>query len=192
MRSSVSLRERLGAVTAGCNSSAEPTVLLETRVADLSVARGGLEANLHFRSYVAALLVAWVGSVVMAQKITTPEELDKTMKKVQQANQAANKAVGSGNFPEAAKQLSIVKQAIIDSREFWIQHKKDDAIAANKEVVAKIETVEKLLTAPSPDAQAVQAAFKQEIGAACRQCHEKYRVRDAENNWVLKPGSIGG
>lgn len=151
-----------------------------------------MEANLHFRSCVAALLVAWAGSVVMAQKVTTPDELDKTMKKVQQANMAANKAVGSGNFAEAAKQLAIVKQAITDSREFWILHKKDDAITANKEVVAKIETVEKMLTAPSPDAQAVQAAFKQEIGPACRQCHEKYRVRDADNNWVLKPGTIGG
>lgn len=147
---------------------------------------------MHFRSYVAALLVAWAGSVVIAQKVTTPEELDKMMKSVQRANMAANKAAGSGNFAEAAKQLAIVKQAIIDSREFWLLHKKDDAVAANKETVAKIEAVEKLLTAPSPDAQAVQAAFKQEIGPACRQCHEKYRVRDAENNWVLKPGTIGG
>ena len=36
------------------------------------------------------------------------------------------------------------------------------------------------------------AAMKQSVGPACRMCHEKYRVRDAENNWVLKPGSIGG
>jgi cytochrome c556 len=151
-----------------------------------------MEANLHFRSCVAVLLVAFAGSVVLAQKVTTPDDLDKAMKKVQQANMAANKAVASGNFAEAAKQLAIVKQAITDSREFWVMHKKDDAIAANKETVAKIEAVEKLLTAPAPDAPALQAAFKQEIGPACRQCHEKYRVRDAENNWVLKPGTIGG
>ena len=147
---------------------------------------------MHFRSCVAALLIVWAGAVVMAQKITTTEELDKTMKKVGQANMAVGKAVGSGNFAEAAKQLAIVKQAIVDSREFWVQHKKDDAIAANKEVVAKIETVEKMLTAPTPDGPAVQAALKQDVGPACRQCHEKYRVRDAENNWVLKPGTIGG
>jgi hypothetical protein len=30
----------------------------------------------------AALLVAWAGSLAVAQKITTPEELDKAMKKV--------------------------------------------------------------------------------------------------------------
>ena len=69
-------------------------------------------------------------------------------------------------------------------------HKKDDAIAANKETVAKLEEVQKMLAAPTPDGQAVMAAMKQQVGPACRQCHEKYRVRDAENNWILKPGTI--
>ena len=148
---------------------------------------------MQFKSCVAALLVVGAGALAFAQtKVTTPDDLDKTMKKVGPALQAANKALASGAPAEATKQLAIIKQAIIDSREFWVTHKKDDAIEANKLAVEKLEAVEKLLAAPSPDAQAVQAALKQEVGGACRQCHEKYRVRDAENNWVLKPGSIGG
>jgi CO dehydrogenase/acetyl-CoA synthase alpha subunit len=138
-------------------------------------------------------MVVGAGALVFAQtKVTTPEDLDKAMKKVGPALQAANKALASGAPAEASKQLVIIKQAIVDSREFWVTNKKDDAIEANKVTVEKLEAVEKLLAAPSPDAQAVQAALKQEVGGACRQCHEKYRVRDAENNWVLKPGSIGG
>ena len=152
-----------------------------------------MEANLHFKSGIAALMVVFAGAFVIAQsKVTTPETLDKTMKALQQAQMAAGKAINSGDFAEGTKQLALVKKALEDSREFWIVHKKDDAIAANKEVVAKIETVEKMLASPTPDGPAVQAALKQEVGPACRQCHEKYRVRDAENNWVLKPGSIGG
>ena len=148
---------------------------------------------MQFKSCVAALLLVGAGAVAFAQtKVTTPDELDKTMKKVGPALQATNKALGSGAPAEASKQLAIIKQAILDSREFWVLHKKDDAIEANKLTVEKIEAVEKMLAAPTPDAQAVQAALKQEVGGACRQCHEKYRVRDAENNWVLKPGSIGG
>ena len=92
---------------------------------------------MHFRSCAVALLVAVAGSIGIAQKITTPEELDKVMKRVQQANMAANKALAAKNLDEAAKQLAVVKQAINDSREFWIQHKKDDAIAANKDVVCQ-------------------------------------------------------
>lgn len=136
-------------------------------------------------------MVTWAGAMVVAQKVATPEDLDKMMKKVQPAMQAAGKAVGSNAFGEAAKQLAIVRQAVDDSRTFWIEHKKEDAIKFNKETVAKIEEAEKLLTSPSPDAAAATAAVKQ-VGAACRSCHEVYRVRDADNNWVLKPGSIGG
>ena len=147
---------------------------------------------MHFKVYTAALMVTLAGSMVVAQKVTTPEELDKTMKKVGPALQATNKALASGAFDEASKQLAIIKQAMVDSREFWVAHKKDDALEANKLTLDKIEAVEKLLASPTKDAQAVQAALKQEVGAACRQCHETYRVRDAENNWVLKPGSIGG
>ena len=148
---------------------------------------------MHFKSCVAALLLVGAGALATAQtKVTTEDDLDKAMKKVGPALQATNKALASGAPAEASKQLAIIKQAILDSREFWVTHKKDDAIEANKLTVEKIEAVEKMLAAPTPDAQAVQAALKQEVGAACRQCHEKYRVRDAENNWVLKPGSIGG
>ena len=43
-----------------------------------------------------------------------------------------------------------MKQAIIDSREFWVTHKKDDAIEANKLTVEKIEAVEKMLSAATP------------------------------------------
>jgi hypothetical protein len=150
-----------------------------------------LEANLHFKSGIAALLVVFAGAFVIAQsKVTTPETLDKTMKALQQAQMAAGKAINSGDFAEGTKQLALVKKALEDSREFWVVHKKDDAIAANKETVAKLEDVQKMLTAPAPDGQAIMAAMKQTVGPACRQCHEKYRVRDAENNWVLKPGTI--
>jgi cytochrome c556 len=140
--------------------------------------------------FAAALVVTWAGSMALAQKVTTPEELDKMMKNVQTANQAAGKAIKSGAYADAAKQLATVKKAVDDSREFWIQHKKEDAIKFNKETVAKIEAAEKVLTAPSPDATAAMEAMKL-VGAACRSCHEVYRVRDADNNWVLKPGSVG-
>ena len=148
---------------------------------------------MQFKSCVAALMVVGAGVLAFAQaKVTTPEELDKAMKALGQANMAAGKAITSGDFAEGAKQLAVVKKALDDTREFWVTHKKDDAITANKEATAKVEEVLKMLAAPSPDGQAVMAAIKQTVGPACRQCHEKYRVRDAENNWVLKPGSIGG
>lgn len=142
---------------------------------------------MRIRCYVAALLVTWAGTVVMAQKVTTPEELDKTMKRVQSAMMAANKALKGQNFTEVNTQLGVIKQAMDDSREFWVLHKKEDAIKANTETVGKIEETQKLVQANN--AAESMAALKQ-LGGACRTCHETYRVRDADNNWVLKPGSI--
>jgi cytochrome c556 len=145
---------------------------------------------LRVRFYVGALLVMWCGSMVAAQKVVAPEELDKMMKKAGPAMQAAGKAISSGAYADARTQLATLKQAINDSRDFWVQHKKDDAIKFNKETVAKIEAVEKMVATDAVDAAATTAALK-EIGGACRSCHEPYRVRDAENNYVLKPGSVG-
>ena len=153
-----------------------------------------MEGLLRFRSHVtaiAAFLVLVSGAALVAQKVTTPDELDKAMKKVQPAMQATQKAVKSEAYADAKTQLGIIKQVMEDSREFWVMHKKDDAIKANQEVVAKIDAVDKLLSASPVEPAAVAGALK-ELGGACLTCHKPYRVRDAENNWVLKPGSIGG
>jgi cytochrome c556 len=127
---------------------------------------------------------------MLAQKVTTEDELDKAMKKVQSAMQATLKAIKSGSYEEARSQLAIVKQVTEDELEFWILHKKNDAIDANKAVLAHVDAADKLLAATPVDSAAVGAAMK-DVGGACLACHKTYRVRDAEKNWVLKPGSIG-
>jgi hypothetical protein len=151
---------------------------------------------MRVRVFAPALVVAWscaVGVAVLAQgqKITTPEQLDKVMKAVQQANQPVGKAIASAAYADALKGLATVKENVILSRTFWIEHKKDDAVKLNEEAVAKIEALEKLLSAEKVDQAAAQAAQK-EVGGSCRACHQKYRATDAENNYILKPGSIGG
>jgi cytochrome c556 len=139
-----------------------------------------------------ALVLAWscaVGVAVMAQtqKVTTPEQLDKVMKAVQQANQPVGKAIASGAYADARKGLAAVKENVAASRTFWVEHKKDDAVKLNEESVGKIEALEKLLSAPTVDGAAAAAAMK-EVGGSCRACHQKYRATDAENNYILKPG----
>ena len=146
---------------------------------------------MRFRLCASALL-ALFGSIVAAQKFTTPEELDQAMKKAQSAQQAAQKAIKSGAYEDAREQIGIMKQSIDESREFWIHHKKDDAVKANQESVTKLEAVEKLLAATPVDTAAVAAGMK-EVGGTCLACHKPYRVRDpVTNDWILKPGTIGG
>jgi cytochrome c556 len=150
------------------------------------------ETFMRVRVIAPALVLAWscaVGVAVMAQtqKVTTPEQLDKVMKAVQQANQPVGKAIASGAYADARKGLAAVKENVAASRTFWVEHKKDDAVKLNEESVGKIEALEKLLSAPTVDGAAAAAAMK-EVGGSCRACHQKYRATDAENNYILKPG----
>jgi hypothetical protein len=134
-------------------------------------------------------VTALATAVVAAQKVTTPEDLDKAMKKIAPAQGAANKAIQSMSWADAKAQVTIVKQTLLDTEPFWTSNTKDDAVAMLKDSVAKVTAVEQALNAPMPDQQAVLAAFKQ-VGATCGACHKQYREQDENQQYRLKTGAI--
>lgn len=142
-----------------------------------------------WRISLVALVVVCASAVVMAQGISTPEQLDAVMKRVGPAQQALNKAIQSMAYADAKTQLGIVRQNLTQSESFWVVKKKDDAVKMSKEVMSKIGALDKMLSTPSPDNAAVTAAFK-EVGGACRNCHMAYREQDKNENYILKPGSV--
>ena len=157
---------------------------------------------MRIKGCIAALLITLSGAWAMAlsnamvlaqatQKVATEEDLDKSMKAAQKAMQGTQGAMKAGAPEDARKSLATLRELIESSREFWVTHKKDDAIKSNQEVIVKIDAADKVLSTTPVDTNAAAAALK-EVGGACLTCHKAYRVRDAENNWVLKPGSIGG
>ncbi len=148
---------------------------------------------MRVRVYASALVLAWSGALLVAQtqKVTTPEQLDKVMKEVQKAQQATGKAIASGAYADARKTIVTVRENVLLSQSFWIEHKKDDAVKFNKDTLGKIDALEKLIASDTVDAAAATTALK-EVGGSCRACHQQYRATDGENNYILKPGSIGG
>lgn len=135
------------------------------------------------------VVIAIASVVVAAQKVTTPEELDKAMKRIAPAQAATNKAIQSMSWADAKAQVAVVKQSLTDTQSFWSANKKDDAVAMLKDSVAKVTAVEQALNAPMPDQQAVLAAFKQ-LGATCAACHKQYREQDENQQYRLKTGAI--
>lgn len=135
------------------------------------------------------LILALAGTVTLAQKVTTPDDLDKAMKRIAPAQGAAGKAIQSMAWTDAKSQIAIVKQSLADTESFWVSHKKDDAVKMLKESIAKVTAVEEAVSAPMPDQQAVLAAFKQ-VGATCAACHKQYREQDENQQYRLKAGSI--
>jgi cytochrome c556 len=139
--------------------------------------------------YSTALLVALAGTVAVAQKATTPAELEGAMKRISAANGAVAKAIKSGAFADAKTQVAAVKQALMDAENFWVVAKKDDAIKMSKDAMAKVTAVETAVSAATPDPQAALAAFK-EVGGTCTACHNAYRVQNEDKTYSLKPGTI--
>ena len=145
------------------------------------------------RVMAAVLVTAWSGAMLIAQgqKISTPEELDKAMKRVGQGQQTMQKALKSNAFADVRTGLTEMRNALADSESFWALHKKEDAVKVVKEVVSKLDVAIKTTAGDAPDATAVQAAVR-EATMTCRQCHMTYRAQDADKNYILKPGTIGG
>src|SRR6185503_3283394 len=121
-------------------------------------------------SYTLAV-TALATAVVAAEKVTTPEELDKAMKKIAPAQGAANKAIQSMSWADAKAQVTIVKQALMDTESFWTANKKDDAVTMLKDSIAKVTAVE-------------------QAGATCAACHKQYREQDESQQYRLKTGAI--
>ena len=133
-----------------------------------------------------------LASVVIAaqnEKITTPDDLDRVMKKAQPAMQAAQKALGSGAYADAKTQVATLRQAILDSQHFWVEKKREDALKMNRDTIEKIDALNTTLSGATVDPAAATTALK-DVGGSCRACHQKYRATDSENNYILKPGSL--
>jgi cytochrome c556 len=148
---------------------------------------------MRVRVSMVAVLMAWSGVLVVGQatKVSTPEDLSKVMKKVGPASTAIQKAVPTNNVAEIRTQLAILKQSFTDAENFWVEHKREDAIKFNKDAVAKVEAFQKLVATDTVD-PTVLAATQRDLGTSCRPCHMAYRAQDANNNYIIKPGSLGG
>jgi cytochrome c556 len=146
----------------------------------------------RFFTYVVAVAVVGVAAVSAQNPVTSVEELDAAMKRLGQANQVVGKAVKSGDFAGARTAYGNVKQALTDAQSFWAMHKKADAVKMTQDALAAITAVEAMLSAAAPDQVAVQAAMKQQVGAACTACHKQYRDSDNAQppTYTLRPGSI--
>lgn len=136
-------------------------------------------------------LMAVLGVVAFAQaKVTTAEEYTKAMKANAQANGAMNKAIGSGMYADARMQLATLRQNYMALQGFWVDKKKDDAVAIVKDGLTRLDALDKTLSAPTVDQMAAQAAAKEFGGNTCGACHKLYREGDAQTGFRFKPGVL--
>ena len=134
-------------------------------------------------------LVAVLGVAVMAQaKLTTADEYAAAMKSNAQAVGAMNKAIGSSAYADARTQIVTLRQNYMALQGFWMDKKKDDAVAIVKDGLSRLDALDKTLSVPTIDQMAAQAAVKEFGGNTCGACHKLYREGDAQTGFRFKPG----
>ena len=136
-------------------------------------------------------LVAVLGVAVMAQvKLTTADEYTKVMKANAQAVGAMNKAIGSSAYADARTQIVTLRQNYMALQGFWMDKKKDDAVAIVKDGLSRLDALDKTLSVPTIDQMAAQAAVKEFGGNSCGACHKLYREGDAQTGFRFKAGVL--
>jgi cytochrome c556 len=136
------------------------------------------------------LVIVACGVVLGAQATLSTDDHAKLMKANAQAAGAMNKAVGSGAFADARTQVATLRQNFTSLQAFWMDKKKDDAVAILKDGLTRLDALDKVLAAPTVDQMAAQAAAKEFGGNTCGACHKLYREGDAQAGFRFKPGVL--
>ncbi len=136
------------------------------------------------------LAVTFAAGLIAQSTVTTVEQYATLMKANAQAFGAANKAIGSGGFADARTQLTTVRQNFMALQGFWRDKKQDQALGFVKDGLARLDALDKMLSAATVDQMAAQAAAKEFGGATCAACHKLYREGDSASGFRFKAGVI--
>jgi len=85
----------------------------------------------------------------------------------------------------------VLKSGIVDAQPFWSTNKRADAVDISKQVITKIDGLQKLIDTTPLDSKAALAAV-QDLNKTCNECHKVYRSTDDDGHYILKPGSVPG
>jgi cytochrome c556 len=142
------------------------------------------------RVFTFVLTFALAGITLMAaEKAKTAQDMDVAMKKVGKTQQDLNKAINAMAYADAKKQVEIIKTTLTDAENFWVVNKKTDAQQFSKDVIAKLDVLDKALSEKAPDQAKATAAYR-DATRTCNSCHMVYRGVDANNQFIIKPGTV--
>ena len=141
--------------------------------------------------YRTAWLTAFVvgaGTVGTAQAVVSLEEFTRAMKTIGTAVEGVHQAIGSKSYVDAKTPLALSRQILASTRPWWTANQNPDAARMTKEAVAKLDALDKVLSASSQDPAAVASAV-QDVTRACDACHAMYREGDQQTGYRIKTAS---
>ena len=140
----------------------------------------------------AVALVVFAGTIAIGQapaKIVTMADHVAVMKSNATANGTLNKAVGSSAFADARPAVATLRTNFTTLQTFWTEKKNAEALKIVTDGLSRLEALDKMLAAPTPDAMATQAAAKEFGGNVCGACHKVMREGDAQTGFRFREGT---
>lgn len=144
----------------------------------------------RFLKLIPVLMVVFGVAVTAQSKIATMADHAALMKSNAQASGAMGKAIGSAMYADARTQLATLRQNFMTLQTFWTEKKTPEAITIVKDGLTRLDALDKMLAAPTPDQMAAQAAAKEFQGATCGACHKALREGDAQTGFKIKGGVL--
>lgn len=137
---------------------------------------------------VVAALTLGAGAVGFAQKIVSANELDRAMKTIGGAFDAVKQAIESKSYADAKTSVALSRQTLASSRPFWETYQRPDVAKMTRAAVARLDALDKALSAKDVDVPAVTAALD-EATRACDACHATAREGNQQAGYRIKPVS---
>jgi hypothetical protein len=147
-------------------------------------ARVSTRTKSHILAVVATLALGG-GAVGFAQKIVSANELDRAMKTIGGAFDAVKQAVESKSYADAKTPVALSRQVLASSRPFWEESQRPDVAKMTRDAVARLDALDKALSAKVVDAAAVAAAVA-DATRACDACHATARDGDEQTGYRIK------
>ena len=129
--------------------------------------------------------VVGTGTLAVAQKVVGPEEFDRAMKTIGAALEAAEEALGSASYVAAKTPLALSRQVLASTRPEWEANGESDAVRMNREAVAALDALDKVLSTTTVDAAAAAAAYR-DVTRTCDACHATYREGDPQTGFRIR------
>ena len=99
-------------------------------------------------------------------------------------------AGGDRGRPEQDYDGGRLREGFTTIHAFWTEKQKSDAAAIAKEALTNLDALDTLLSAPTVDKAAAQAAAKQ-VQGSCGSCHKLYREGDGKQTpYSIKAGVL--
>jgi len=141
-------------------------------------------------SIVAMTALAGVAALAQAPAtIATMADHVALMKSNGQAVGTLNKALGSGAYADARTANTTLRTNFTTLRTFWASKNNTEVLAVINDGLSRLEALDKMLSASTPDQMAAQAAAKEFAGNACGACHKMQREGDAQTGFRFRQGT---